>query len=134
MPMRRRNASGSCSTPTARTRRERSAPFASLLWLGPSGTLLGCADRSDGRGFYGPAEPGGGSYPSAALSPPHLALQDEFHLIAGPLRSTAGLYEAAIEALCVRQIDGRRGRPKIVASTATVRQAQDHIQALFARV
>lgn len=45
----------------------------------------------------------------------------------------AGLYEAAIEALCVRDLDGRAVRPKIVASTATVRRAQDQIQALFAR-
>ena len=44
-----------------------------------------------------------------------------------------GLYEAAIEGLCVREIDGRQVRPKIVASTATVRRAQDQIQALFAR-
>jgi hypothetical protein len=45
----------------------------------------------------------------------------------------AGLYEAAIEALCVRDIGGRTIRPKIIASTATVRRAQDQIQALFAR-
>jgi hypothetical protein len=45
----------------------------------------------------------------------------------------AGLYEAAIEALCVRELEGRTIRPKIVASTATVRRAQDQIQALFAR-
>jgi hypothetical protein len=60
-------------------------------------------------------------------------IQDELHLISGPLGTMAGLYEAAIEALCVRQIDGRAVRPKIVASTATVRRAQDQIQALFAR-
>lgn len=45
----------------------------------------------------------------------------------------AGLYETAIEALCVREIHGRAVRPKIVASTATVRRAQVQIQALFAR-
>ena len=45
----------------------------------------------------------------------------------------AGLYETAIDALCVREIDGHAVRPKIVASTATVRRAQDQIQALFAR-
>ena len=44
-----------------------------------------------------------------------------------------GLYEAAIEALCLREVDGRKVRPKIVASTATVRHAQNQIQALFAR-
>ncbi len=45
----------------------------------------------------------------------------------------AGLYEAAIEALCVRDSGGRAVRPKIVASTATVRRARDQIQALFGR-
>jgi hypothetical protein len=62
-----------------------------------------------------------------------LVIQDELHLIAGPLGTMAGLYETAIEALCVREIDGVAVRPKIVASTATVRRAQDQIQALFAR-
>ena len=60
-------------------------------------------------------------------------IQDELHLISGPLGTMTGLYEAAIEALCVRDIEGRAVRPKIVASTATVRRAQDQIQALFAR-
>jgi len=45
----------------------------------------------------------------------------------------AGLYETAIEALCLRQIEGRTVRPKIVASTATVRHAPDQVQALFGR-
>ena len=61
-------------------------------------------------------------------------IQDELHLISGPLGTMTGLYEAAIEALCVRELDSSRAvRPKIVASTATVRRAQDQIQALFAR-
>ena len=45
----------------------------------------------------------------------------------------AGLYETAIEALAVREVDGRTIKPKIVASTATARRAQDQVQALFAR-
>ena len=53
--------------------------------------------------------------------------------IAGPLGTMAGLYETAIEALAVREVDGQVVKPKIVASTATVRRAQDQIQALFAR-
>jgi hypothetical protein len=107
--------------------------FASLPWVGQSGALLGSADRADARGFYGQAEPGKGTRLAAALPPPDLVIQDELHLISGPLGTMAGLYEAAIEALCVREIDGRAVRPKIVASTATVRRAQDQIQALFAR-
>jgi hypothetical protein len=107
--------------------------FASLPWVGESGALLGGADRADKKGFYGAAEPGRGARLASALPPPDLVIQDELHLIAGPLGTMAGLYEAAIEALCVREIDGRAVRPKIVASTATVRQARDQIQALFAR-
>jgi hypothetical protein len=107
--------------------------FASLPWVGQAGALLGCADRYDATGFYGGAEPGRGKRLAVALPPPDLVIQDELHLISGPLGTMAGLYEASIEALCVRDIDGRAVRPKIVASTATVRRAQDQIQALFAR-
>jgi hypothetical protein len=107
--------------------------FASLPWVGQSGALLGGADRYDSQGFYGGAEPGTGTRLSAPLAPPDLIIQDELHLIAGPLGTMAGLYETAIEALCTRQVDGRAVRPRIIASTATVRRAQDQIQALFAR-
>jgi hypothetical protein len=107
--------------------------FASLPWVGPSGALLGRADRFDGDGFYGAAEPGKGRRLTEPLPPPDLVIQDELHLISGPLGTMAGLYEAAIEALAARTLDGRAVRPKIVASTATVRRAQDQIQALFGR-
>ncbi len=107
--------------------------FASLPWVGQAGALLGGAERHDSTGFYGAADPGKGTRLAAPLPPPDLVIQDELHLISGPLGTMAGLYEAAIEALCVRQIDGRAVGPKIVASTATVRRAQDQIQALFGR-
>ena len=107
--------------------------FASLPWVGQSGVLLGGAERADARGFYGAADPGKGTRLSAPLAPPDLVIQDELHLIAGPLGTMAGLYEAAVEALCTREVEGRTVRPKIVASTATVRRAQDQIQALFGR-
>ncbi|MBM4185604.1 MAG: helicase, partial [Gemmatimonadetes bacterium] len=107
--------------------------FASLPWVGQAGALLGGADRADAKGFYGAAEPGRGTRLARPLPPPDLVIQDELHLISGPLGTMAGLYEAAIEALCVREVDGRAVRPKIIASTATVRRAQDQIQALFAR-
>ena len=107
--------------------------FASLPWVGQAGALLGGADRYDSNGFYGAAEPGKGTRLGTALPPPDLVIQDELHLISGPLGTMAGLYEAAIEALCAREIGGRVVRPKIIASTATVRRAQDQIQALFGR-
>jgi hypothetical protein len=107
--------------------------FAALPWTGPSGVLLGGADRYDQSGFYGAAEPGSGRRLAAPLPPPDLIIQDELHLITGPLGTMVGLYEATIDTLCRREIGGRAVRPKIVASTATVRRAQDQIQALFAR-
>jgi hypothetical protein len=107
--------------------------FAALPWVGQAGALLGGADRADAKGFYGAAEPGRSTRLATPLAAPDLVIQDELHLISGPLGTMAGLYEAAIEALCAREIDGRPVRPKIVASTATVRRAQDQIQALFAR-
>ncbi len=107
--------------------------FASLPWVGQTGALLGGADRRDGSGFFGADEPGQGKALPQPLLPPDLIIQDELHLIAGPLGTMAGLYETAIEALCARRPDGGTFLPKIVASTATARRAQDQIQALFGR-
>lgn len=107
--------------------------FASLPFVGPSGMLLGGATHHDARGFYGAAEPGHGTRLEQPLPPPDLVIQDELHLISGPLGTMAGLYEAGIEALCSRKVGGKVIRPKIIASTATVRRAQDQVQALFAR-
>ena len=115
--------------------------FASLPWTAHTGALLGGADRYDDAGFYGAADPKRGRPLGRPLSGPDLVIQDELHLISGPLGTMAGLYETVIEALCVRTAGtDDKGTaftpgvlPKIVASTATVRQAQDQIQALFAR-
>ena len=90
-------------------------------------------DRHDKDGFYGPCDPGRGRPLEGPLPPPDLIIQDELHLISGPLGSMAGLYETVVEALATRQEDGQDVRPKIVASTATVRQARRQIRALFNR-
>jgi len=107
--------------------------FASLPFTGESGLLLGGAERADAEGFYGPATPRAGRRLEQPLQPPDVVIQDELHLISGPLGTMAGLYETVIDTLCARRAGERTIRPKIVASTATVRRARSQIQALFAR-
>lgn len=81
--------------------------FAMLAWRPEAGTLLGLPNRH----------------------PPDLIIQDELHLISGPLGSMVGLYESLIELLCSRG----GPRPKVVASTATIRRAADQCAAIFDR-
>ncbi|GLP65534.1 DNA helicase [Streptomyces sp. TUS-ST3] len=63
--------------------------------------------------------------PSDPTPPPELIVQDELHLISGPLGTLTGLYETAVDALA--------DRPKVIASTATIRRAADQGRHLFAR-
>ncbi len=108
--------------------------FANLPWVGEAAGLFGRVARHDAEGFYGPSQKGRGrALDPAALPPPDLIIQDELHLISGPLGTLVGLYETAIDALCARPVGGRGTRPKIVASTATVRRAEKQIRGLFGR-
>lgn len=60
---------------------------------------------------------------------PQLILQDELHLIAGPLGTLAGLYETALDLI----LSAGGTRPKIIGSTATIRRAPEQVRALFDR-
>jgi hypothetical protein len=61
-------------------------------------------------------------------SQPDLIVQDELHLISGPLGTMVGLYETAVDAASTGA-----HRPKVVASTATIRRAEQQVRAVFAR-
>jgi len=67
------------------------------------------------------------------IRPPDLIIQDEFHLISGPLGTMVGLYETVVDELSTWQFDNNFIRPKIIASTATVRRAQDQVNNVFMR-
>lgn len=81
--------------------------FARLAWEPKAGNLFG----KDGR------------------RAPSLVIQDELHLLAGPLGTTVGLYETAILELCA----WRGTVPKVIASTATIRRSQEQIRGLYGR-
>ncbi len=109
--------------------------LAMVPWRGEAGMLFGRATHLDRRRAYGVMDtpPRGATPLPQGLPPPELIVQDELHLISGPLGTMVGLYEAAVDFLCERPLAGAPRPPKVVCSTATVRRAREQIQALFGR-
>ncbi|HHM12282.1 MAG TPA: helicase, partial [Planctomycetaceae bacterium] len=120
--------------------------FAMMAWRQEVRTLFGrVREECERHGLLWPGHECGGGHrarkphPSAkvkpirALRPPDLIIQDEFHLISGPLGTMVGLYETAVDELCSWQSGDVTVRPKVVASTATVRRAGDQVRNVFMR-
>ena len=90
--------------------------FAQIAWQEKSRSLFNIDENGKQRGL-----------------PPGLIIQDELHLISGPLGSMVGLYETVIEELCSYLKDGKIYRAKIIASTATTRRYERQILNLYGR-
>ncbi len=120
--------------------------FAMMTWRGQVRTLFGkVSEECPRHGLLWPgAECTGthnkkGNLPSVSVKkiipirPPDLIIQDEFHLISGPLGTMVGLYETVVDELSTWSIDGKSIRPKVIASTATVRKAAEQVNNVFLR-
>lgn len=120
--------------------------FAMMAWRPEVRTLFGRVREECGRhGLLWPGHDCGTGHrarkphpaakvtPVRAVRPPDLIIQDEFHLISGPLGTMVGLYESAVDDLCSWDFGETKVRPKVVASTATARRAGDQVRNVFMR-
>lgn len=102
------------------------------LYREPPTLLIGTVDKfamlawnPEARSFFGISNEG-----KRVARGPTLIIQDEMHLMTGPLGTMVALFETAVDALC-RYDEGFA--PKIIASTATAARANEQIRGLYAR-
>ncbi|HRQ59772.1 MAG TPA: DISARM system helicase DrmA, partial [Azoarcus taiwanensis] len=120
--------------------------FAMMAWRGQVRTLFGRVGQEcerhgllwQGADCNGNHQAGRGLSATkvkniSPIRPPDLIIQDEFHLISGPLGTMVGLYETAVDELCGWKFGDRMVKPKIIASTATVRKAREQVNNVFMR-
>lgn len=119
--------------------------FARLPWDVNTNALFGRVDRLCSRDGYvaiGAAHsrhnktdelPATTPTPIKPFLPPELIIQDELHLITGPLGTVYGAYETIIEDLCSYHIGEKKIKPKYVVSTATIKNAAEQTKCLYGR-
>ena len=122
--------------------------FARLPWTEQAGLIFGKTDRYCTRcGHIAIGERHAGRHKADGAAglekaetvqckpfyPPELIIQDELHLITGPLGTIYGGYETVVEEMCCIEKNGKKIRPKYVVSTATIKNAGEQIKYLYGR-
>lgn len=120
--------------------------FARLPWDEKTGLLFGNRNRNCPRcGYIAKGEyhvrrhnATGGMKRVDVVSvkpffPPELIIQDELHLITGPLGTIYGGYEDVVEEMCSVKRLNKKVRPKYIVSTATIKNAGEQIRCLYGR-
>lgn len=105
--------------------------FARLPFEPSASSLFGNIDFHDKWRGYGRGDPRADQDRTAVkrFMPPSLIIQDELHLIEGPLGSMVGLYEMAVDILS----SNRQYTPKYIASTATIKEAESQVGTIYRR-
>lgn len=108
------------------------------IYLQPPDFVIGTIDKTarlpwspQSQALFGLDHARDGDDPLKRRAPaPALFIQDELHLIAGPLGSINGAFEILIEEFC-KQSGGRA--PVYIAATATTRNFESQAQGLYRR-